>query len=194
MKDLKKQKSGAAQVDTPKPPRNNAWTRTLCCTVLDVLHTALSSTWCFVSHMLVRLGWESSGTIARRLPLVRAAGSLNNGNREADDVPHRGVQHQRCAADAGGTRQPSCMPVSRLPLLSHTDPTALQVSTRAFGRHQGILCGQTKCAHSISRHPQQHRPRHLQSAVAKGFLVPPAAVCRCPTVSDSGNASRGVHM
>jgi hypothetical protein len=37
MKDLKKQKSGAAQVDTPKPPRNNAWTRTLCCTVLDVL-------------------------------------------------------------------------------------------------------------------------------------------------------------
>jgi len=47
-----------------------------------------------VSHMLVRLGWESSGTIARRLPL-RAAGSLNNGNREADDVPHRGVQHQR---------------------------------------------------------------------------------------------------
>ena len=171
MKDLKKQKSGAAQVDTPKPPRNNAWTRTLCCTVLDVLHSALSSTWCFVSHMLVRLGWESSGTIARRLPLVRAAGSLNNGNREADDVPHRGVQHQRCAADAGGTRQPSCMPVSRLPLLSHTDPTALQVSTRAFGAIK----------------------RHLMRAdqVCAQYQPPPAAASPAPPAKRSGKRISG---
>ena len=66
------------------------------------------------------VGWESSGTIARRLPL-RAAGSLNNGNTGKLKTYLIAASNTKGAQPMpGGTRQPSCMLVSRLPLLTVT--------------------------------------------------------------------------
>ena len=58
----------------------------------------------------------------------------------------------RCQAELGNP--PACLsrvcPCSLSHVCCSNGPDTLQVSTRAFGRHQGISCGQTKCAQAAS--------------------------------------------